>query len=144
MVAQQYEKVLTANDTGETGGHQAGVHIPKSQKDLIAFLPILDAAKKNPDAWLCVSDEDGVKWSFRYIYYNNRLHDTSGTRDEYRITHMTKYFRAAGAKSGDTLVLFRSEDSEIYKISIRKSGQEECTPEKIGVRIRLKGWRRVH
>jgi hypothetical protein len=46
MSIQTYEKQLTANDTGETGAHQAGIHIPKSQKDLLSFLPPLDASKE--------------------------------------------------------------------------------------------------
>ena len=144
MSSQTYEKPLTANDTGETGGHQAGIHIPKSQTDLIALLPFLDPAQKNPDAWLEMTDETGVTWRFRYIYYNNRLHDEGGTRDEYRITHMTKFFRAVGATEGDVLVLTGSPGSLTYSVSVRKDespqGEEAGTP----VRVRLKGWRRVH
>ena len=63
MTEQIYEKLLTANDTGETGGHQAGIHIPKSQSDLIRFLPALKPDVKNPDAWLNCIDDSGVEWS---------------------------------------------------------------------------------
>jgi hypothetical protein len=142
MRRQTYEKPLTANDTGETGGHQAGIHIPKSQTDLLALLPFLNPAEKNPDAWLEMTDDAGATWRFRYIYYNNRLHDEGGTRNEYRITHMTKFFRAAGAKEGDTLELSGSPGSHNYVIAVRKGGQEEQAGSP--VRVRLKGWRRVH
>ena len=144
MKCQTYEKPLTANDTGETGGHQGGIHIPKSQTDLLALLPFLDSAQKNPDAWLEMTDEMGVTWRFRYIYYNNRLHDEGGTRDEYRITHMTRFFRAVGAREGDVLVLSGSPGELSYAISVRK---EEPTHGEVAgrpVRVRLKGWRRVH
>lgn len=142
MIRQIYEKPLTANDTGETGGHQAGIHIPKSQTDLLTLLPFLDPKEKNPGAWLEMTDDAGVTWRFRYIYYNNRLHDEGGTRNEYRITHMTKFFRAAGAKEGDTLELSGSPGSHNYVVAVRKRSQEEQTGPP--VRIRLKGWRRVH
>lgn len=140
MRRQSYEKLLTANDTGETGGHQAGVHIPKSQTDLLRLLPPLDPAQKNPDAWLEMTDDAGIVWPFRYIYYNNRLHDEGGTRDEYRITHMTGYFRATGAAAGDMLVLSGTPGSHSFTIQVRKEREESGTP----VRVRLRGWRRVH
>ena len=144
MSSQTYEKPLTANDTGETGGHQAGVHIPKAQADLIALLPLLDPTQKNPDAWLEVVDDTGKAWRFRYVYYNNRLHDDGGTRDEYRITHMTKFFRAVGATEGDVLILTGSSEKLTYSVSVRK--QEAVQSEATGspIRVRLRGWRRVH
>lgn len=144
MSSQTYEKPLTANDTGETGGHQAGIHIPKSQADLLALLPFLDPAQKNPDAWLEMTDETGVTWRFRYVYYNNRLHDVGGTRDEYRITHMTKFFRAVGAKEGDVLVLHGSPGKLSYSLSVRKEPSRQGGEAGAPVRVRLKGWRRVH
>ena len=56
MSIQSFEKTLTANDTGETGAHQAGIHIPKSQTELLALLPYLNPMRKNPDAWLEMTD----------------------------------------------------------------------------------------
>ncbi|MFQ3895496.1 EcoRII N-terminal effector-binding domain-containing protein [Sphingobium sp. R-7] len=144
MSKQTYEKMLTANDTGETGGHQAGIHIPKSQTELLALLPYLDPEQKNPDAWLEMTDDTDVVWQFRYIYYNNRLHDEGGTRDEYRITHMTKFFRAVGAAEGDVLVLSGSPGSLKYSIFVRKAGHDLKPQSGKPVRVQLKGWRRVH
>lgn len=146
LAEQRFEKILTANDTGETGGHQAGVHIPKSQTDLIRFLPSLDPKIKNPDAWISFVDLEGQQWDFRYIYYNNALHDPTGTRDEYRITHMTKFFRAAGARSGNLLTLYGVSGDNRYRINVTGSTQalaSEITRIHPGP-IRLRGWRRVH
>ncbi len=39
-------KVLSANDTGETGGHQAGMLVPKEGR-ILAFFPSLDPSEKN-------------------------------------------------------------------------------------------------
>lgn len=144
MTEQIYEKILTANDTGETGGHQAGIHIPKSQDDLLLFLPALDRSIKNPDSWIIAIDDQGIKWRFRYIYYNNRLHDEGGTRDEYRITHMTKFFRAVGAHEGDTLVLSGRPGEKKYKIYVRKEVSLSSNETDAVIRIRLKGWKRIH
>lgn len=140
---QQYEKELTANDTGETGGHQAGIHIPKSQSDLLGFLPPLDPGIKNPDAWLEMKDDTGIIWRFRYIYYNNSLHDDGGTRDEYRITHMTGFFRAVGASAGDVLVLSGEPDGRQYVISVRKNEKTGGAVDQ-PMRVRLRGWQRVY
>ncbi|MBA4750776.1 MAG: restriction endonuclease [Sphingopyxis sp.] len=142
MTLQSYEKPLTANDTGETGGHQAGIHIPKSQTDLLALLPPLDPDVKNPDAWLEMADDSGTVWRFRYIYYNNSLHDSGGTRDEYRITHMTGFFRALGARAGDTLTLSGQPGAFRYTIAVRKSGPAS-QPVGRPIRIRLRGWQRI-
>ena len=144
MSAQRYEKTLTANDIGETGGHQAGVHIPKSQTDLLALLPLLDRSVKNPDCWIIAQDEEGMDWKFRYIYYNNKLHDVGGTRNEYRITHMTRYFRAVGARSGDTLVLSGRPCSKEFGIHVRRQRGVEQANDGRGRRIRLRGWKRIH
>lgn len=142
MTKQTFTKPLTANDTGESGAHQAGIHIPKGEKELIAFLPDLDPAQKNPDAWISCKDEFGKVWDFRYIYYNNKLHDTGGTRNEYRLTHMTKYFREAGAKAGDEFEITGEIGCSEYQIRVVKTKTQESPP--LTAPIRLQGWRRVH
>jgi len=142
MTKKAFTKRLTANDTGESGGHQAGIHVPKGEKDLISFLPELDSSIKNPDAWLSCIDEEGTEWSFRYVYYNNKFHSPGGTRDEYRVTHMTKFFRAAGAHEGDSFRISGKEGIPEYKISVVRADNQNQELETD--QIRLTGWRRVH
>jgi hypothetical protein len=144
MTEQIFEKELTANDVGETGGHQAGMHIPKKQKELVEFLPGLDPKIKNPDTWLHCKDADGNEWKFRYIHYNNRLHDPGGTRNEYRITHMTPYFRAVGARSGDNFRVSGVVGENAFRISVVTSALKKEAPQDQKTRIKLRGWRRVH
>lgn len=139
---ETFEKDLTANDTGETKSHQAGIHIPKGEKALLEFLPKLDPSVKNPDAWLLATDDAGNQWEFRYIHYNNKLHSERGTRDEYRITHMTKALRALGAKEGDVLTISGVPRSGRIEISIRREELAEESPQP--VRVKLSGWRKVH
>jgi hypothetical protein len=144
MTEQTFEKILTANDAGETGGHQAGMHIPKSQEELVEFLPKLDPGLKNPDIWLSCTDEDGNEWQFRYVYYNNRLHVPGGTRDEYRLAHTTRYFRAVGARSGDKFRISGVGGENAFKVSVEACVSEEEAPQDQTKRIKLRGWRRLH
>ncbi|MGR9578399.1 EcoRII N-terminal effector-binding domain-containing protein [Pandoraea sputorum] len=166
MTIRTFCKTLSANDVGATGAHQAGILIPKSERELLDFFPKLDSAVKNPDAWIECVDEVGVHHRFRFVYYNNRFHDVNGTRNEYRITYMTKYFKAAGASEGDTFEISRSDGKAPYKIRVmprarvvsaaqKAGGAVEQASEGLkklmkdpngqGLRIKLtSSWRRVH
>lgn len=143
MSSQKFRKRLSANDVGATGGHQGGVLIPKGERELLDMLPSLDQSVKNPDAWIECADETGHTLRFRFVYYNNRLHDPTGTRNEYRITHMTVWFRDVGARAGDEFEISREIDSTVYAIRIRPQNSEALAPGE-NVRIRLTGWRQVH
>ena len=140
----RFKKQLTANDTGETESHQAGILIPKTQSDLVSFLPFLDPKIKNPDAFIVCVDDQGISWNFRYVYYNNKLHDLRGTRNEYRITHMTKFFRSVGAKKDDILYLSRESGISHYKISVRSPRQPKDLADNSTGTIKLTGWRKDH
>lgn len=140
MKKQTFKKNLSANDTGESGAHQAGILVPKGDADFRAFLPELGNAEKNPRAWIECIDPDGRTWDFCFIYYNNKFHDERGTRNEYRITHMTKFLRSFGAVVGDSFVISGEPRSGQYEISVEKKlpGGEHTN------RVKLRGWRRVH
>ncbi|MCE6957978.1 restriction endonuclease [Cereibacter sphaeroides] len=145
MTKAAFRKTLSANDVGSTGGHQAGVLIPKGEKELLAILPPLDPSIKNPSAWLTCVGEDGVPHKFRFVYYNNRLHDENGTRNEYRITYMTAWFRDAGAKAGDVFEIGIAPGQSHYGIRvIRPETEAQPTTNEGPVRIKLRGWSRVH
>lgn len=104
----QITKILSANDVGDTGAHQAGILVPKAQ-EILSFFPLLNPREKNPRVTLVFREEDGItRWDFNFIYYNNRLF--GGTRNEYRLTCMTKYFRARNASVGD--LVFMSKDAD--------------------------------
>lgn len=117
MTDQIIEKILSSNDTGETGGHQAGILVPKDPA-ILDFFPRLDSGRKNPRAVLAMSDDTGYSWTFNFIYYNNRLF--GGTRNEYRLTGMTAFFREFNLKGGDA-VIFRREASGYLYVSYRRA-----------------------
>lgn len=145
MTSKTFRKTLSANDVGTTGGHMGGILIPKGEKELLTFLPPLDAKVLNPSAWIdCVTDQ-GENLRLRFVYYNNRMHAPNGTRNEYRITYMTGYLRQAGAKEGDTFEITRTEGNTNYSIRVVATQIEAPVETDDGpVRIKLSGWRRVH
>ena len=104
-------KVLSPNDVGETGAHQAGILIPKVE-EIFDYFPSLDKKVKNPSLFISFTDESGEKWKFRFIYYNNKFF--GGTRNEYRLTHMTTFFKAKNLKEGDRILFYRED--ELYRI----------------------------
>lgn len=128
---------MSANDTGDTGGHQAGILVPK-ELDILAFFPKLDATKHNPRCLLHFMDESGRFWDFAFIYYNNRLF--GGTRNEYRLTRMTKFIREANLVPGDEVILSRDEEDR-YRVAYRRKTKPDRTAAgalKLGT-----GWRIV-
>jgi hypothetical protein len=111
------EKYLSKNDSGETGGHQAGILIPKQSK-ILSFFPELNIDEKNPRLLISFKDQFGEIWQFSFIYYNNKFFN--GTRNEYRLTGMTRYMNAYNLKSGDIIRLSRDKD-DFYYITYLKS-----------------------
>lgn len=107
----QIAKTLSANDVGETGGHQAGILVPKEQ-NILSFFPSLNPKEKNPRVTLAFREKDGVtRWDFNFIYYNNRFF--GGTRNEYRLTCMTRYLTARKAAVGDIVILSRDSEARL-------------------------------
>ena len=102
-------KVLSLNDTGETGGHQAGILVPKGG-DVLRFFPDIGNEEKNPRAAMYFVDQAGKTWKLNFIYYNNKFFDPKGTRNEYRLTGMTAYFRENGLHAGDRITLMHRSD----------------------------------
>lgn len=121
---ESISKLLSANDTGETGGHQAGILIPK-EREILSFFPELDSTEYNPRCHLFFLDAGRERWEFAFIYYNNALLG-KGTRNEYRLTRLTAYMRKHGLQAGDELILKRSPEDQ-YSISHKKKNQPTRT-----------------
>ena len=117
------QKTLSPNDLGETGGHQAGILVPKNP-EILSYFPALTRTSKNPRQPLSFYEQDDVtKWDFVFIYYNNRFF--GGTRNEYRLTWMTKYLRANNAKVGDQIELSINAEGRRHVKLIRKAGSAD-------------------
>ena len=104
-------KILSANDTGDTGAHQAGILVPKN-REILGFFPPLDNSEKNPRYHLPFYDDSDTKWEFAFIYYNNRFF--GGTRNEFRLTRMTPFIRMNNLQQGDELIFESDGDGKRY------------------------------
>lgn len=137
-------KVLSGNDLGLTGSHQAGMLIPKNGS-VLDFFPTLNKNIKNPRTILYFKDNLGKTWKLNFIYYNNRLVDPKGTRNEYRLTGMTAFFRENDLEPGDSIILEYATDEVGYikfkRKNKQKHTQDEAQPVK-RLHISLdKGWK---
>lgn len=77
-------KFLAANDTGLTGGHQAGIYISKPSAPILFSEPGVRGEIR--EKWVRIRWQDDFETNTRFIYYGQK------TRDEYRITHFGKGF----------------------------------------------------
>ena len=125
MSTTSITKILSPSDIGITGSHQAGILVPKVP-EILSFFPALSQRAKNPRHTLSFMDDDELTtWDFQYIYYNNKFF--GGTRNEYRLTGMTKYLRAKTAEAGDEVAFSRDTHGGLrishrrIKSSVRES-----------------------
>lgn len=132
----QITKILSANDVGDTGAHQAGILVPKVP-EILSFFPLLNSKEKNPRVTLVFREEDGItRWDFNFIYYNNRLF--GGTRNEYRLTCMTKYLRARNASVGDLVLMSKDADGRLT-VDLKRANAPATTQD--DVLVLSGGWK---
>jgi hypothetical protein len=99
-----FEKVLSPNDIGTTGSHQAAIVVPPRWATQIAPL---DETSFNPNVSIEVrSASTGSTWTWRLIHYNGRATGES-TRDEYRLTNVGEFLREADPLPGHRIQLWR-------------------------------------
>lgn len=109
-------KFLSANDTGLTGGHQAGIYISKPA------VPILfnESGIKgvNKEKWADIFWFDGSETKSRFIYYGQ------GTRNEYRITNFGRGFPYLKPEYTGALFVLTQHNEESYLGFILNSDDE--------------------
>lgn len=109
QAALQGEKVfckfLSANDTGVTGGHQAGIYISKPSIPILFDEP--GQKGQNKEQWVKIKWQDDFETDSRFIYYGQ------GTRNEYRITNFGRGFPYLKPEyTGALFVLIKCDDKE--------------------------------
>lgn len=111
-----YCKFLSANDTGFTGGHQAGIYVSKPS------VPILFDSSgvrgENRERWVKIQWQDDFETDTRFIYYGK------GTRNEYRITNFGRGFPFLKQEYTGALFVLAQCDNENYKAYVLNSEDE--------------------
>lgn len=111
-----FTKFITANDTGATGGHQAGFHIHKSAWQL--FFDAAGIKGSNKDKFVTIKWQDDFETESRFIYYG------TGTRNEYRLTRFGRGFPYLHDENiGDLLVIVK-KTNDYYEAFVLHSDEE--------------------
>lgn len=100
-------KFLSANDTGLTGGHQAGIYISKPAVPILFEKRFEKGA--NQEKWVKISWQDGRTTDTRFIYYGK------GTRNEYRITNFGRGFEFLNHEYTGALFVLVKDTEEDYQ-----------------------------
>ena len=111
-----YCKFLAANDTGLTGGHQAGIYIAKPSIPILFDEPCIKGTNK--EKWVNVKWQDGVETDTRFIYYGK------GTRNEYRITNFGRGFPFLRPEYTGALFVVAKCDVEDYQAFVLNSEED--------------------
>lgn len=107
---KSYCKFLSANDTGLTGGHQAGIYISKPSIPILFDEP--GTKGTNKEKWVKIKWQDDLETDTRFIYYGQ------GTRNEYRITNFGRGFPFLRPEYTGALFVFAKYSDEDYQAYI--------------------------
>ena len=110
-------KTLSKNDLGISGSHQAGILVPKSLVKQ-AFFPPLDESRQTPNCPVSVVSGE-KKYELNYVHYNSRVFGT-GTRNEYRLTRLSQFFKDNDCSLGDRLVFSFNVETAQYSLSVER------------------------
>lgn len=103
-------KFLSANDTGETGGHQSGIYISKPSVKILFDIP--GKKGENKERWVTVNWMNEIQTRTRFVYYGQ------GTRNEYRITNFGRNFPYLSSEHTGSLFVLTEVDSSSYFASV--------------------------
>ena len=109
-------KFLSANDTGLTGGHQAGIYISKPSISILFDAP--GTKGQNMEKRVKIRWMDGNETDSRFIYYGQ------GTRNEYRITNFGHGFPYLRPDYTGALFVFVQNSTEDYQAFVLNTEDE--------------------
>ena len=108
-----FSKFITANDTGATGGHQAGYHIHINAWSL--FFPEPSRKGTNRDLMVTIKWQNDFETQSRFIYYG------TGTRNEYRLTRFGRGFPYLSDENiGDLLIICKKDVTNFEAFVLQK------------------------
>lgn len=109
-------QVPFTNDTGLTGGHQAGIYVSKPSASVIFNEPGVKG--ENKDKWVKIKWQNDFATDTRFVYYGK------GTRNEYRITNFGKRFELLNAEYTGALLVITKDNDEEYQGFVLNSEAE--------------------
>lgn len=131
-------KRLSGNDTGLTGGHQAGLYLPRAYFER-TFPEICTKEKYNPDAFLdegYIPNADIVIKGLRAIYYNSKFFPEKGLKKKYDEFRLTRWGGSANplqdAENTGSICIFavlRTQTESVAVAWVASSIEEENTIE---------------
>ncbi len=111
-----FSKFITANDTGATGGHQAGFHIHKNSWKLFFDTP--GEKGKNKDVFIKIKWQNDFETDSRFIYYG------VGTRNEYRLTRFGRGFPFLHEDNIGDLLVIAKKANKYYEAFVLSSDED--------------------
>jgi EcoRII C terminal/Restriction endonuclease EcoRII, N-terminal len=111
-----FSKFITANDTGTTGGHQAGFHIHKHSWQLFFDSPGVKGANK--DVFMKIKWQNDFETDSRFIYYG------VGTRNEYRLTRFGRGFPFLCEDNIGDLLIIAKKGNDYYEAFILSADED--------------------
>jgi len=109
-------KFLSANDTGVTGAHQAGIYISKPSIPILFGTP--GEKGQNKEKWVKVKWQNDFETDTRFIYYGQ------GTRNEYRITNFGRGFPFLKSEYTGALFVLVMDEEEYYQAFVLNTDDE--------------------
>src|SRR5262245_26685959 len=111
-----FSKYITANDTGSTGGHQAGYHIHKNAWQLFFETP--GKKGENEEKFITIKWQDDFETNSRFIYYG------VGTRNEYRLTRFGRGFPFLQDENIGDLLIICKKNHDYYQAFVLQTDED--------------------
>lgn len=109
-------KFLSSNDTGKTGGHQAGIYISKPSISILFDAPGVRGT--NMDKWVKIKWQNDFETDTRFTYYGQK------SRNEYRITNFGRGFPLLKPEYTGALFVLTKQTEEYYSAFVLNSDDE--------------------
>ena len=109
-------KFLSANDAGQTGGHQKGIYVSRPSAPILFDQPGIKG--QNKEKRVKIRWMDGNETNSRFICYGQ------GTRNEYRITNFGRGFPYLRPNCAGALFVLVQDSSENYQAFVLDAEDE--------------------
>jgi type II restriction enzyme len=111
-----FTKFIMPNDTGSTGGHQAGFHIHKNSWQLFTDKP--GNKGSNESKFIQIRWQDEFETTSRFIYYG------VSTRNEYRLTRFGRGFPFLTDDNVGDLLIICKKGEDYYDAFVLQSDED--------------------